>query len=133
MKLHFYDVSVGFFVIFFYKFSGDVGVGYLWLQSILFDQFVIQAGADASGVATAMVSMNSTVKLTFRNTATFFGVHVTSTPLDLTYSQLKVASGTVRMQSQDMFFSCPLFYDSFYFFSWTFCLILWLSGFKIFR
>ena len=110
-----------------------MGVGYLWLQSILFDQFVIQAGADASGVATAMVSMNSTVKLTFRNTATFFGVHVTSTPLDLTYAQLKVASGTVRMQSQDMFFLCPLFYDSFYFFSWTFCLILWLSGFKIFR
>ncbi|KAL4644804.1 hypothetical protein ACB092_02G190100 [Castanea dentata] len=65
------------------------------MKSILFDQFVIQAGADASGVATAMVSMNSTVKLTFRNTATFFGVHVTSTPLDLTYSQLKVASGTI--------------------------------------
>lgn len=60
---------------------------------------MIQAGADHSGVATELVSMNSTVKLTFRNTATFFGVHVTSTPLDLSYSQLTVATGTVRTQS----------------------------------
>ncbi|GMN30160.1 hypothetical protein TIFTF001_002717 [Ficus carica] len=65
------------------------------MKSIVFDQFVIQAGADFSGVATEMVSMNSTLKLTFRNTATFFGVHVTSTPLDLTYSQLTVATGTM--------------------------------------
>lgn len=40
--------------------------------------------------------MNSTVKLTFRNIATFFGVHVTSTPLDLFYSQLTVATGNIR-------------------------------------
>ncbi|KAL2333541.1 hypothetical protein Fmac_014754 [Flemingia macrophylla] len=63
------------------------------LKSITFDQFVIQAGADVSGVATSMVSMNSSVKLTFRNTATFFGVHVTSTPLDLNYYQLTLATG----------------------------------------
>lgn len=66
----------------------------IW-QSITFDQFVIQAGADMSGVATSLVSMNSSVKMTFRNTATFFGVHVTSTPVDLNYYQLTVATGTV--------------------------------------
>lgn len=71
----------------------------MFWQSILFDQFVIQAGADLSGVATSLVSMNSSVKLTFRNTATFFGVHVTSTPLDLGYYQLTLATGTVRVQS----------------------------------
>ncbi|KAK4840987.1 hypothetical protein QYF36_023067 [Acer negundo] len=65
------------------------------MKSISFDRFIIQAGADFSGVATDMVSMNCTVKLTFRNTATFFGVHVTSTPLDLSYSQLSVASGNI--------------------------------------
>ncbi|KAE9584427.1 hypothetical protein Lal_00030259 [Lupinus albus] len=65
------------------------------VKSIVFDQFVIQAGADMSGVATSLVSMNSSVKLTFRNTATFFGVHVTSTPLDLTYSQLTLATGNM--------------------------------------
>ncbi|KAK9284146.1 hypothetical protein L1049_023314 [Liquidambar formosana] len=66
------------------------------MKSITFDRFVIQAGADSTGVATDMVSMNSTVKLTYRNTATFFGVHVTSTPLDLSYSQLNVATGTIN-------------------------------------
>ncbi|XP_054810768.1 uncharacterized protein LOC129312171 [Prosopis cineraria] len=65
------------------------------VKSIVFNQFVIQAGEDASGVPTSMVSMNSSVKLTFRNTATFFGVHVTSTPLDLTYYQLTLATGTI--------------------------------------
>ncbi|XP_028760544.1 uncharacterized protein LOC114719243 isoform X2 [Neltuma alba] len=66
------------------------------MKSIVFNQFVIQAGEDGSGVPTSMVSMNSSVKLTFRNTATFFGVHVTATPLDLTYYQLTLATGTVH-------------------------------------
>ncbi|KAI9111155.1 hypothetical protein K1719_017766 [Acacia pycnantha] len=42
-----------------------------------------------------MVSINSSVKLTSRNTATLFEVRVTTTPLDLTYSQLTLATGTV--------------------------------------
>ncbi|KAK9270503.1 hypothetical protein L1049_026083 [Liquidambar formosana] len=66
------------------------------MKSITFERFVIQAGSDFTGVATDMVSMNSTVKLTFRNTATFFGVHVTPTPLALSYSQITVASGTIK-------------------------------------
>uniref|UniRef100_A0A5B6ZA62 Late embryogenesis abundant protein LEA-2 subgroup domain-containing protein n=1 Tax=Davidia involucrata TaxID=16924 RepID=A0A5B6ZA62_DAVIN len=66
------------------------------MKSITFERFVIQAGSDTTGVATDMVSMNSTVKLIFRNTATFFGVHVTPTPLDLSYSQLTVGSGTIK-------------------------------------
>ncbi|XP_010269473.1 PREDICTED: uncharacterized protein LOC104606113 [Nelumbo nucifera] len=66
------------------------------MKSITFEQVVIQSGTDSTGVATDMVSLNSTVKLTFRNTATFFGVHVTSTPLDLSYTQLNVASGTIK-------------------------------------
>ncbi|XP_042506077.1 uncharacterized protein LOC122082520 [Macadamia integrifolia] len=66
------------------------------MKSITFDHFSVSAGSDASGVATEMASMNSTVKFTFRNTATFFGVHVTSTPLDLTYYQLTVGTGTMN-------------------------------------
>lgn len=65
------------------------------MQSILFDRFVIQAGTDESGVSTGMVTMNSTVKMIFRNKGTFFGVHVTSTPLDLSLAELTLASGTV--------------------------------------
>ncbi|CAM8935968.1 hypothetical protein QQ045_012789 [Rhodiola kirilowii] len=65
------------------------------VKSIQFDHVGIQAGSDHSGVATDMLTLNSTVKLIYRNTATFFGVHVTSTPLVLTYSQLTLASGII--------------------------------------
>lgn len=66
------------------------------MQSIKFETFVIQAGSDSTGVPTDMISMNSTVKLTFRNRATFFGLHVTSTPVDLSFSQLTIASGNIK-------------------------------------
>lgn len=65
------------------------------VQTIKFDKFVVQAGADYSGVATSMVSMNSTLRLTFRNTGTFFGVHVSSSLLEISYSQLTLATGNV--------------------------------------
>ncbi|KAE9449672.1 hypothetical protein C3L33_18429, partial [Rhododendron williamsianum] len=66
------------------------------MKSITFNGFVIQAGNDASGVATEMVTMNSTVKFVFRNTGTFFGVHVASAPVDLFYYELSLASGNVN-------------------------------------
>ncbi|KAK1407605.1 hypothetical protein QVD17_39225 [Tagetes erecta] len=66
------------------------------MRSIAFDRFVVQAGSDFTGVATDMVTMNSTVKFTFRNTASFFGLHVSSTPLDLSFSQIAVGSGTIK-------------------------------------
>ncbi|KAL2522749.1 hypothetical protein Fot_26672 [Forsythia ovata] len=66
------------------------------VKSITFDKFMIQAGSDNSGVGTEMVNMNSTVKLIFHNTGTFFGVHVSSTTLDLSFSELTVASGTIN-------------------------------------
>ena len=69
----------------------------IFLQSISFDQFVVNAGADASGVATEMVAINATIKFNFRNYGTFFGVHVSSTPVDLVYTELTLASGTVSL------------------------------------
>ena len=66
-------------------------------QSIKFEDFDIQAGQDAHGVPTALASTNATVKLVYRNTGTFFGVHVTSTPLQLSYEDLVLASGVVSL------------------------------------
>jgi hypothetical protein len=65
------------------------------LQSVTFHKFVVQAGTDASLVPTEMSTLNATVKLTFRNTGTFFGVHVTAQPVTLNYYQLVLASGDV--------------------------------------
>ncbi|KAE8716340.1 putative Ralf-like 34 [Hibiscus syriacus] len=48
------------------------------VKSIKVEEFKIQAGSDFSGVATEMISMNSTVKFIYRNTGTFFGVHMKS-------------------------------------------------------
>lgn len=63
---------------------------------------MIQAGSDNSGVATDMITMNATVKLTFRNTATFFGVHVKPTPVYLDYSQITLASGNVSLLNKKL-------------------------------
>ncbi|TXG52431.1 hypothetical protein EZV62_021600 [Acer yangbiense] len=65
-------------------------------DSIKFEELKIQAGSDSTGVATDMITMNSTVKMIYRNTGTFFGVHVTSTPVDLSYSQINIASGNIK-------------------------------------
>ncbi|XP_047319045.1 uncharacterized protein LOC124922354 [Impatiens glandulifera] len=100
-RCYFLAFVIGFFVLF--SFFSLV----LWgasrnqkpivtMKSITFDQFVIQAGSDASGVSTEMVTMNSSISLIFRNTGTFFGVHVTSTPVNLAYSELTLASGTIN-------------------------------------
>ncbi|KAK4401343.1 hypothetical protein Sango_0875000 [Sesamum angolense] len=66
------------------------------VKSISFENFNVQAGMDATGVPTDMLTLNSTVKIFYRNPSTFFGVHVTSTPLELHYFDLKVASGHMR-------------------------------------
>ena len=74
-------------------------------QSVTFHNFVIQAGTDASLVPTELSTINATVRLSFRNTGTFFGVHVTAQPVTFYYSQLLMASGDVRFLSSTEFFS----------------------------
>jgi hypothetical protein len=69
------------------------------LQSVTFHKFVVQAGADASLVPTEMSTLNATLELTFRNTGSFFGVHVTAQPVTLNYYQLVLASGDVSSHS----------------------------------
>ena len=89
--------------------------GWLNWQNLVFENFYIQAGMDQTGVPTDMLTLNSTIKIFFRNPATFFGVHVSSTPLELHYYQLKLASGHVSsfpilsifMQISFFFFFLP--------------------------
>ncbi|GFQ06701.1 hypothetical protein PHJA_002814100 [Phtheirospermum japonicum] len=66
------------------------------VKSISFENFKIQAGMDATGVPTDMLTLNSTVRIFYKNPSTFFGVHVTSTPPELHYFGLKVASGHIK-------------------------------------
>uniref|UniRef100_A0ACD5UPQ1 Uncharacterized protein n=1 Tax=Avena sativa TaxID=4498 RepID=A0ACD5UPQ1_AVESA len=66
------------------------------VNSVTFHNFVIQAGTDASLVPTELSTINATVRLTFRNTGSFFGVHVTAQPVTFYYSQLLMASGDLK-------------------------------------
>lgn len=91
-------------------------------QSVIFESYNIQAGMDYTGVPTKMMTINSTVKIVFYNRGTFFGVHVISTPLDLAFYDLKVASGYVST-----FFMHTLLSFFIYFFSYVPCL-LFLCG-----
>ncbi|XP_047952702.1 uncharacterized protein LOC125203186 isoform X1 [Salvia hispanica] len=101
---HFYNILpflVGFFVGFFLFCLILWGVSKyqkpeIKMQSIKFETFIIQAGSDTSGVSTDMISLNSTLKFKYTNTASFFGVHVSSTPISLSYTHLQIASGDVK-------------------------------------
>nr|TKS07111.1 hypothetical protein D5086_0000116420 [Populus alba] len=66
------------------------------MKSVTFEQFRIQTGSDSTGVATDMISVNSTVRMTYRTKETFFGVHVTSTPMDLSYSEITLVPGSIK-------------------------------------
>ncbi|KAL2906281.1 Integrin alpha-L [Bienertia sinuspersici] len=67
------------------------------MKSIKFVEFEVQAGQDKTGVPTGLATLNATVKMKYRNRGTFFGVHVTSTPLDLSFQQqLILATGTMK-------------------------------------
>ncbi|KAJ8477121.1 hypothetical protein OPV22_020848 [Ensete ventricosum] len=66
------------------------------MKSIRLENFIIQAGTDASLVPTDMATLNSTVRFSFRNTGTFFGVHVSATPFVLSYDQLTLAGGDMN-------------------------------------
>ncbi|MBA0782144.1 hypothetical protein Gotri_003007 [Gossypium trilobum] len=47
-----------------------------------------------------MLSLNSTVTISYRNLAAFYAFHVTSTPLELHHFQLKLASGKMEEFTQ---------------------------------
>ncbi|WMV55220.1 hypothetical protein MTR67_048605 [Solanum verrucosum] len=65
----------------------------IFVKGMVFENLNVQAGIDGTGVQTDMLTLNSTVRIYYRNPASFFGVHVTATPLELHYYKLKLASG----------------------------------------
>ncbi|KAE9600245.1 hypothetical protein Lalb_Chr14g0370871 [Lupinus albus] len=68
----------------------------IFVKSIEFDEVRVQAGADASGVTTDMITLNSTLKFTYHNIGTFFGVQVSAAPINLSYSEIVIASGDME-------------------------------------
>lgn len=59
--------------------------------------FYFGEGSDSTGVPTKMLTVNCSVKMSVYNPATFFGIHVSSAPVKLMYSEIAVATGQVRL------------------------------------
>lgn len=52
-------------------------------------------GSDSTGVVTRLLSVNGSLRISVYNSATFYGIHVSSTPINLVYSDITVATGQV--------------------------------------
>ncbi|KAF4354470.1 hypothetical protein CsatB_009268 [Cannabis sativa] len=70
------------------------------LKSLTVHNFYFGEGSDMTGVPTKLLTMNCSVRMSVYNPATFFGIHVTSSPIILMYSEIAVAKGQLKKYYQ---------------------------------
>ncbi|GMP34873.1 hypothetical protein CsSME_00007565 [Camellia sinensis var. sinensis] len=70
------------------------------VKSLVVNNIYIGEGSDFTGVPTKMLTMNGSLRIGVYNPATFFGIHISSTPINLLYSAITVATGQLRKYSQ---------------------------------
>ncbi|KAL8113840.1 uncharacterized protein LOC141691908 [Apium graveolens] len=70
------------------------------VKSLAVNNFYIGMGPDFTGVPTNMFTVNSSLRLSIYNPATFFGIRVSSTPVNLIYSDVTVATGQLKKYFQ---------------------------------
>ncbi|KAF5741674.1 hypothetical protein HS088_TW10G00678 [Tripterygium wilfordii] len=70
------------------------------VRSMAVNNFYVGAGADFSGVPTKMLSMNGSLRISIYNPATMFGIHVSSKPVNILYSEIAVATGQLKKYYQ---------------------------------
>lgn len=66
------------------------------LQSLTLSNYYVGEGSDFSGVVTKMVTLNGSLRINVYNPASLFGIHVTSTLINLVYSEIPIATGQVK-------------------------------------
>ncbi|RVW96327.1 hypothetical protein CK203_020739 [Vitis vinifera] len=71
-----------------------------FLPELCCTQFLLGEGLDATGVPTKMLTANCSMKMSVYNPATFFGIHVSSTSVNLMYAQITAASGQFKKYYQ---------------------------------
>ncbi|CAL0323991.1 unnamed protein product [Lupinus luteus] len=72
----------------------------LSVKSFTLHNFYFGEGSDLTGVATKMLTVNCSIIMTVHNPATFFGIHVSSNPVNLMYSEVTVATGELNKYYQ---------------------------------
>lgn len=65
------------------------------MQRLLVDDFYIGEGTDNTGVPTNLVTANLSLVLNVYNSAPTFGIHVSSSPINLMYSEIAISTGRV--------------------------------------
>ncbi|OUZ99968.1 Late embryogenesis abundant protein [Macleaya cordata] len=70
------------------------------VKSLSVNNFYFGEGSDLTGVPTKMLTVNCSLKMSVYNPATFFGIHVSSTPIQLIYSKITVATGQLKKYYQ---------------------------------
>ena len=66
-------------------------------------QTLYNPAKDSTGVPTKMLTVNVSLKISVYNPATLFGIHVSSTPVNLVYSEIVVATGQVNNSVRQCF------------------------------
>lgn len=70
------------------------------LKSLVVHNFYVGEATDFSGVPTKMMTINGSLKIGIYNPATFFGIHVSSSPISLAFSKIIVATGQLQKHYQ---------------------------------
>ncbi|KAI3759681.1 hypothetical protein L6452_07676 [Arctium lappa] len=76
-------------------FKPDIAV-----KSLAVNSLYVGEGSDSSGVITKMLTINGSLRLGIHNPATFFGIHVSSSPVNLIYSEVVIVTGQLKKYYQ---------------------------------
>ncbi|XP_076952074.1 uncharacterized protein LOC143625685 [Bidens hawaiensis] len=71
------------------------------VKSLAVNNLYIGEGSDSSGVITKMLTINGSLRLVVHNPATFFGIQVSSTLVNLIYSEVVIAAGQLKKYYQE--------------------------------
>ncbi|XP_031285076.1 uncharacterized protein LOC116143765 [Pistacia vera] len=70
------------------------------VKSLSIHNFYLGVGTDMTGVPTKMLTLNCSMKMNVYNPATFFGIHLSATPVNLMFSEITVATGELKKYYQ---------------------------------
>ncbi|KAH7850257.1 hypothetical protein Vadar_029924 [Vaccinium darrowii] len=70
------------------------------VKSLTVNTFEFGQGTDYTGVPTKFLTVNTSVEMTMYNPATFFGIHISSSSVQLFYSEISVATGQLKNHYQ---------------------------------
>lgn len=70
------------------------------VKSLLVHNVYLGSGSDFTGVPTKMLTVNGTLRIIIYNPATFYGIHVSSSPVNLMYSDIAVATAELKKYYQ---------------------------------